>query len=184
MPSTSYSYKKSIIQRSMCINAVFIAIGFLGLALDDLSNPYLTALFCVCMAYFSYKLIRDYLKLSSPVPAVTISDEGIRDTYLGRAVIPWGAIIDINATPPIKTIGGQLFLIADASQFKTTPGPFVIRLANWLRGGKKGNGKQRLALPMTPLAALDATLDDMMKDINSHNKATVTMLPESPYPGQ
>lgn len=176
MQPTEYYYKPAIIRRRVWINAVFVMVGFAALGLNGLASPYITTFIALFIALYFYRFIRDIRLSSNPPPAVIISDEGILDRHLGKRLVPWEVITEIKASQSPKSFGGGVFLIADGTKLSFSPGPAMVRLANWLR-----NDNTKIALPMTPVLTLETSLDDLLEDLRQRGKAEIDILP--PYPG-
>lgn len=167
MPPTEFAFKKSIIKRRIWISGAIVAVATAYFALAGLAfQHWMDALVLIAMGLYSYRLVRDLVRLGRPMSTVIISDEGLRDPGLGSVLIPWAAIKEIRASAPGR-LAGQLFLIAESAGFQADPGTFPIRVANWIRGARAGRKGRDLVLAMTPVVALDARLDDILKDIRS-----------------
>jgi hypothetical protein len=175
MKPTFFAYKKSLIKRRIWVSGFFIFATGACLILGDTSYIYFTAIFILGLAYYSYKLVGDVILLFQTAPAITISDEGVRDAHLGNILIPWASISQIKTTTPGKSHGkrwgSMVILFAEASGLKTSPGPLAVRFANWVRGAKPGADDELIVLPMTVTIALEATLDDLLEAIHSHAPA-------------
>ena len=78
-------------------------------------------------------MIRETLKIVNPSSAITISDDGIRDAYWGRAPVPWRAIMKIKESRVSRKLGGVIFFL-DAEKMDWMPGPIQMRMANWVKG--------------------------------------------------
>jgi len=171
MPPTEFAFKKSLIKRRIWISGVLVAVAAAYFALAGLTfQHWMDALVLLALGLYSYRLVRDLVRLSRPTPAVIITDEGLKDPGLNSVLIPWGAIKEIRVSAPGK-LAGQLFLIADAAELQADPGTFAIRMANWIRGARAGRKGPDMALAMTPVVALDARLDDILRDIRSRAPA-------------
>jgi len=167
MPPTEFTFKRSLIKRRIWISGAIVAVATAYFALAGLSFQHWTdALVMLALGLYSYRLVRDLVRLGRPTPAVIISDEGLKDPGLGSVLIPWAAIKQIRVSAPGK-LAGQLFLIADPARFQADPGTFPIRAANWIRGARAGRKGRDMVLAMTPVVALEARLDDILGDIRS-----------------
>ena len=175
MKPTLFAYKKSLIKRRIRISVFLIFATGACLGLGNSSHKYFAAIFILGVAYYSYKLLRDVILLFQSAPAITISDDGVRDAHLGNILIPWASISEIKTTTPYnsygKRWGSMVILFAKASQLKTSPGPFAVRFANWVRGAKPGVDNELIVLPMTVTRALEATLDNLLEAIRTHAPA-------------
>lgn len=172
MKPTRFAYKKNLVKRRIWVSSVFIVACTAVLGLGDPSLNYFAGILIFGVAYYSYKLLRDVFLLFQSAPAITISDDGVRDEHLGNVLIPWASISEIKTTTPCKSYGkrwgSMVILFTKASQLTTSPGPLAVRFSNWLRGAKPGMDNELIVLPMTVTIALEATLDDLLEAIRSH----------------
>lgn len=178
MPPTEYPYRAHIVRRRVWASAFVVAMGALYLAAArpiqwtwvDIAMLAIVSLYAVRLAYNLVGLIQ-------PPPQVIISDEGLRDPAIGSALIPWPAIKEIKVS---RSRGlWQLFLVADSERLSFDPGGLAIRIANLVRGARAGRKGPDIALAMTPSAALDASVDDVLQDIRSRPSASSIAITES-----
>ena len=173
MQPTTFPYKLSLLRRRAVVNAVFALLPLVYFLIKEPATPiWIDGIVLTSGIYFSYQLARDVMVLARPRPTVTISDEGITDPHFGGMLVPWQAIKEIKATNPATTFGGSIFLIADRSKFddknlsrlmKIAPKPAI------LAGVIAPN---TVACPMTPLIALEATMQDLLSAIALHQTDT------------
>ncbi len=177
MKPSRFYLKKSLIKRRILISSIFIVACTASLGLGVPSLNYFTGILIVGAVYYAYKLAGGVILLFRNAPAITISDDGVRDSHFGDTLIPWTAITEIKATTPSKVFGrnfgSMVILIAEASDLKTSPGPLAVRFANWVRGARPGVENKQLALPMTVTIALEATLDDLLEAIRAHTPVPI-----------
>jgi hypothetical protein len=118
-----------------------------------------------------YRIYESLAILMTRTPAIVISDDGVRDAMLGDTLIPWTAITEIKTVAPDNGLAVGLLLMVDAAQLRSIPGPISGRIINFLSGARAGRVNRRIALLMTPVAALDATLGDLLDQIRARTSA-------------
>jgi hypothetical protein len=112
-----------------------------------------------------YRVYQSVFILMKKRPAIVISDDGLRDAHLGDILIPWAAIREIKAIAPDNGMAIGLLLMVDAAQFRSIPGPLTGQIINFVTGARPGRPNRRMALLMTPAAALDVTLSVLLEQI-------------------
>lgn len=173
METVNFWYRKSLIRRRLAISVMLAALGFVCLIVFGVTASFSTALFATVSALYTYKLVRDTRLLNRTTPAITINDDGIADAHLGDRLIPWETLSKIKVTGPMKTFGGMVILIANASKLSSIPGPLTVRFSNWMRGATAGSDGKQVALPMTVTTALDTTLEDLVAAIAARSPVPV-----------
>jgi hypothetical protein len=178
MPPTEYPYRAHILRRRVWASAFVVGMGALYfLAARPIQWRWFDITMLAIVGLYAVRLAYSLVGLRQPPPKVIISGEGLRDPALGSALIPWSAIKEIKVS---RSRGlWQLFLVADSQRLSFDPGGLSLRIANRIRGARAGRRGPDIALAMTPSAALDAALDDVLQDIRSRPSAASIAIDES-----
>lgn len=172
MPPISFPYRASVIRRSLWVNAAFVALGLLYFVIArPLKWHFVDVAMLLGLVFYAARALYDVVRLMRPMPAIVMSDDGLRDPALGDALIPWNAIKEIRVG---RMRGlGQLFLIADSQHLSASPGGPTLRFANWVRGARAGQQGADFVLPMSPTVALEAGTDDLIAAIRARPLSAV-----------
>jgi len=181
MPPTEYPYRAHILRRRVWASSFVVAMGGLYFAAGrPIQWTWLDIAMLAIVSLYAVRLAYNLVGLTQPPPKVIISDEGLRDPALGGGLISWSAIKEIKIS---RSRGlWQLFLVAGSERLSFDPGGPALRIANRLRGARAGRKGPDVALAMTPSAALDAVLDDLLQDIRSRPSAASIAITESSSP--
>lgn len=171
MGSTRVQYSAGIIRRKLWINTWISVAGVVYAAVCGLSYSLFDFFVLAIIGLALHRAYRSFVILASRMPAIVISDDGLRDAHLGDILIPWSAISEVRTVAPDGLAVG-LLLMVDATQFRSIPGPITGRIINFITGARPGRSNRRMALLMTPAAALDATLAELIDHIRARSPAT------------
>ena len=172
MEPVEFHFDRRAIVRRMAISGVTAVLALAAIALFMEPSWYWAIAVCLILAgVHGYRFVRDMLLLKNKTPAIVVDDAGIRDTVLGKRLIPWPAIQSIKATRPGKTFGGALFLMADRAMIGANPGPVAVRAANLVIQALRRPESKQMVLAMTPFAMVDATQDDILNAIADRDRA-------------
>ena len=169
MATQHFAYDKRLVWRAIAVSAVVLvlAASVVLLMRDPTLPQWLYYLVVLALPYYTYKLMRETLKIVRPSPAVTVSDKGIIDLSWGHDLIPWRAVVKIQVTRVWRKSGGVFFFL-DAGEVESMPGPIHMRVSNWLRGVRAGQAGQQIVLMMTPSVALKSNFDDVLDALERH----------------
>ena len=169
METINFAYANRIIWRAIIISALVLVIAVsVVLFTDEPTFPqWLYYLVVLAVPIYAYKLIRETLKIVIPSPAITISVDGIRDAFWGRAPVPWQAILKIKESRVSRKLGGVIFFV-DAEKMDWIPGPIQLRVANWIKGVRAGQSGKQIVLMLTPSVALQVTFDELINALERY----------------
>jgi len=160
------------------VNAVLVALGLVYFVIArPLQWHWVDMAMLAGLCFYGARFLYDLVRIVRPLPAVTISDDGLRDPALGNVLIPWSAIKEIRISR-VRGLG-QLFLIADAERLSASPGSVAIKLANWVRGARAGRKGPDMALPMTPSAALEAPFETVLQEVRTRSSPASVAITEN-----
>jgi len=178
MPPTRFPYRASVVRRSLYVNAALVALGlFYFVAARPLQWHWVDFAMLLGLVFYGVRFLHDVVRLSRPLPALVIGDDGLSDPALSGQPIPWEAIREIRVGR-VRGLG-QLFLIAESERLPTSPGGVAIKFANWVRGARPGRKSADMALPMSPSVALEATMDDVVAAIRARPRGTTIPIVEA-----
>lgn len=172
MGPTQFQYSALIIKRKLGINTVLAGGGFLYAATYGLTYAVPDFIVLTVIGIALYRIYQSLAILMTGTPAIVISDDGVRDAMLGDVLIPWAAISEIRTIAPDNGLAVGLMLMVDAAQLRSIPGPISGRVINFLSGARPGRINRRMALLMTPVAALDVTIVELVDQIRARASAT------------
>jgi hypothetical protein len=168
MGTTQFQYSDRIIRRKLWINTGIAMTGVVYAAVYGLSHSLFDFFVLAMIGLALHRVYRSFVILTTRMPAIVISDDGLRDAHLGDILIPWTAISEVRTVAPDGLAVG-LLLMVDATQLRQIPGPITGRIINFIAGARPGRSNRRMALLMTPAAALDTTLTELIDNIRAHS---------------
>jgi hypothetical protein len=171
MGPTQFQYRALIIKRKLGINTGLCALGIAYAAAYGLTYSVPDFVVLTVIGVALYRIYDTLTILVTGAPAIVISDDGVRDALLGDMLIPWTAISEIKTIAPANGFAIGLLLMVDAAQLRSIPGPISGRIVNFLSGARPGRVNRRMALLMTPAAALDTTLSELIDQIRARASA-------------
>ena len=172
METTEFHFDRRAIKRRMAISGGFTVLGLAAVPLFIAPPIYWLIAVCLLLAALNgYRLVCDVILLWKGAPAITISDDGIRDASLGNTLVPWAAIQKITVARAKKKFGGSLFLIADRAQVPGNPGLPAVRAANLVIGVLRRPESKQMVLLLTPSVILDASTEAVLEAIEAREAA-------------
>ncbi len=171
MEPTYFRFKISVIRRKVWINVVILAVAALTFVMAGPSPSVFHVLSAYILVVYLYRLIQALAILRRGSPAVTITDDGVRDFRFGDAVVPWSEVKEIKTVAAPMRMGGSVVLMVDTARLKSIPGTVTSRIANYIAGVRAGQPRKPAAVMLMPTAALDASLDEVIDAIRSRTAA-------------
>lgn len=168
MDNIVIAYRRGFLKRGVWVSALLVGlvVAYFWLQAGALSD-WSGRLMALLGIWFAARLGIATRKLMNP-PEVSIGPEGIADGSWNAVRVPWDAVARISLSRRPAKWGEGIFLDVDGTRLPRGKLPISLRISAAIAAWFDPSRGDRLILPLTPVMALEATMDEIVTAIEAH----------------